>query len=437
MVWYQRVCLTGLILFSIYVIARYVQGISFADEYRWILRTGLRVVSGNESESKYSSNRSIPHRKFIFAFRYTDQLGGATIHLLELCSLAKYGERDVVAPYVNSSRMTGTPLGFRNRYASPLQSYFDLQQVNNKLKSNSYSTLTSFEDMAENCNRRFDVLVHFLFQGVSIERSTLNQITERELRDIKLRSKRNHGWTNCTFLGNTKLAVDLNSDFNNASRYICVDPEIIRTWEKFEEVLQGANCVGIVVWNGIGPSRTRFTLPKTSGLRPSDLQHNAQLVDLARMFVETSGLGKAFISVHVRTERHLYRRGMNATRNCLYQLAAKVQDLKRINNWNVYLSSDLVNHGSDKVFAFFKNDTKRLGFYLELKKALGYPVTLDHIQLGVYDRRAKAIIEMHILALGKTLVTLGEGSFQTWVIELSRNIGGVRHPLYRFCKLRG
>ena len=144
--------------------------------------------------------------------------------------------------------------------------------------------------------------------------------------------------------------------------YICVDPEIIRRWEKFEEVLQGANCVGIVVWNGIGPSRTRFTLPKTSGLRPSDLQHNAQLVDLARMFVETSGLRKAFISVHVRTERHLYRRGMNATRNCLYQLAAKVQDLKRINNWNVYLSSYLVDHGSDMVFAFFKNDTKRLGF---------------------------------------------------------------------------
>ena len=103
-----------------------MQVISFADEYRWILRTGLRVVSGNESESTYSSNHSISRRKFIFAFRYTDQLGGATIHLLELCALEKYGERDVVAPYVNSSRMTGTPLGFRNRYASPLQSYFDL-----------------------------------------------------------------------------------------------------------------------------------------------------------------------------------------------------------------------------------------------------------------------------------------------------------------------
>ena len=397
-------------------------------ELQWIQRTVLPVIPLNYYEST-SSNHSFHRRKFIFAFQYFEQIGHGTQNLLELCSLAKYGERYVVAPYVHNSRMTGIPFNH-----NPLQSYFDLDQVNKKLKSNGYSTLTSFKDMAENCNRRFDVVVLFLFhvKGISMHATALSyQISERKLKYINWRATQNHGWTNCKFIQNLNATKQLIGF--SAGRYVCVDPAIIRTREKFEEeVLRDANCVGIVQWRGIGSWRSQFVLPNTSVLRPSDLKHNARLVDFSRMFVEKSGLGKSFISVHVRAERHLrYFGGVTITRVCFHQLAETVQKLKIKNNWNVYLSSDLLNDGSDTL-KHNVDYAERQGLYLELNKALGYPVTLGHIP-GVHDKGAKAIIEMHILATGKILITLGGGKFQQWIIELFSP--DARNQLYRICPL--
>ena len=374
-------------------------------------------------------SNNLIRRKFIYGFSFYEQISCGMRNLLALCSLAKNGEREVVAPYVKHSRMYG--FGALSD-SSPLQLYFDLEQVNTKLKSNGYSTLTSFEDMAENCNRRFDVVVYFLFQDISIEKDSLKyQITKPELQDAILRTKQNHGWTNCTFIRNSKIMKQLIGF--SASRYVCVDPEIIRTWEKFEEeVLQGANCVGILFWKGIGPKRTQFVLSNTSVLRQSDLQHNAHLIDFARKFVETSGLGKSYISVHVRVERHIIRRPMHVTRGCFHQLASTVQKLNKKNNWNVYLACDLEDDGSD-IIGKFINKTKKQGLYLELKSALQNPVTSSLIE-GVNDRGAKAIIEMHVLALGRQLVTLGGGTFQRWIIErFSQNNRNLEQSLHRVC----
>ena len=408
----------------------YLRPISTTDQLRWIRLTVLPVNGANKSTSL--SNHS---KKFIFAFQYYEQLGHGTRNLLDLCSLAKSGERYVVAPYVRNSKMTGIPFRFPVGYLNPLQSYFNLRQVNDKLKSNGYSTLTSFEDMAHSCNRIFDVIVLFLFRDKrkSAQAAALSyQITLGELEDINLRTSQNHGWTNCMFIKNSGVVKQLIGF--NASRYVCLDPEMIRTWEKFEEkVLRGANCVGIVQWKGVGYARSQFVLLNTSVLRPSDLQHNAHLINLAKTFVRTSGLGKSFISVHVRTERHLrFFGGINVTRECFHQLAATVQMLKGESNWNVYLSSDLQNDGSDSLKRNMSY-AKRQGLYRELKRVLGHPVTLSHMP-AVTDNGAKAIIEMHILATGKKLVTLGRGSFQQWIIELfSRNTRNLTTSLYRIC----
>ena len=412
------------------------------NRLRWIQRTVLPEIEGNYEEGK-TLNQSVPRRKFIFAFRYYEQLGRATENLLALCSLARYGEREVVAPFVNNSRMAGIPYGvghhFRRKRVvsfSPFQTYFDLRQVNDKLKSNGYSTLTSFAHMAESCNRRLNVVIHFLHhERKSIEDAvSWYRITERELQDIYLRARQNNGWTNCPYIRKSNIGKQL-GEFK-VSRYVCVDPKIIRTSKKFEEeVLQGANCVGIVQWKGIGPGRSHFALSRTSVLRPSDLQHNVQLLDLARTFIETSGLRKSFISVHVRAERHIFRRGMNITRQCFQKLAARVQKLKAKYNWNVYLSTDMVDYGSDTLIRDVSK-AKRLSLFRQLNGMLGYPVTLSHIE-GLYDTGAIAIIEMHILAAGKKLVTLGGGNYQEWIIQLfSGNVRDLTHSLHRVCEMR-
>lgn len=416
---------------------------SSKDQRRWIGETASAAIQGNLDESASIVDHSVSQRKFIFAFRYYEQLGRATENLLALCSLARYGRRDVVAPFVNNSRMAGIPYGvghhFRRKRVvsfSPFQTYFDLRQVNDQLKANSYSTLTSFEDMAETCNRRLNVVVHFLHhERKSIEDAvSWYRISERELQDIYSRARQNNGWTNCPYIKKSNIGKQL-GEFK-VSRYVCVDPEIIRTSQRLEEeVLQGANCVGIVQWKGVGPGRSHFTVSQTTLLRPSDLQHNAELVNLAGRFIKTSGLGKSFISVHVRAERHIFRRGMNITRQCFHKLAARVKKLKGKHNWNVYLSSDIVDHGSDTLIQDVSK-AKRLNLYLELNKLLGYPVTLNRIQ-GLYDTGAIAIVEMHILSVGKKLVTLGGGNYQEWIIQLfSQNVSDLTHSLHRVCEMR-
>ena len=89
------------------------------------------VAQPNDKRENYGD--SVLHRsrgKFIFAFRYYEQLGRATENLLAFCSLAKYGNREVVAPFVNNSRMAGTPYGVGHRYRrkrtmsfSPFETY--------------------------------------------------------------------------------------------------------------------------------------------------------------------------------------------------------------------------------------------------------------------------------------------------------------------------
>lgn len=419
---------------------------SSRDRLRWIRNHTLLQkihIRGSFQDKQTILDHSTLQKKYIFAFRYYEQLGRATENLLALCLLASYGKRSVVAPFVNNSRMAGISYGVghhfrRKRVAmfSTFQTYFDLRQVNDRLESNGYSTLTSFEAMAEDCEQRLNVVVHFLHhERKSIEDAvSWYRITERDLQNIYLRARQNNGWTNCPHIKKSKIGKQL-GEFK-VSRYVCVDPQIIRTSEKFEEVLQGANCVGIVHWKGIGPGRCHFRESRASVLRPSDLQHNVQLLNLARRFIESSSLGKSFLSVHVRAERHILRRGINITRQCFQKLAARVQKLKAKHNWNVYLSSDIVDHGSDTLIQDVSK-AKRMTLYMELNQLLGYPVTLSHIQ-GLYDTGAIAIIEMHVLAAGKKLVTLGGGNFQEWVIQLfSKNVHrNLPHSLFRICEMR-
>ena len=341
--------------------------------------------------------------------------------------------------------MAGTPYGVGHRYRrkrtmsfSPFETYFDLRQVNNKLKTHGYSTLTSFHQMANLCNRRLNIVVHFLYHDrKSIEdASAWYRITQKYLQDIYLRARLNNGWTNCPHIRKADMGKQLGGF--KVSRYVCVDPDIISSLESFEnEVLQGASCVGIVQWKGVGPGRTHFPVSSTvtTPLHPSDLEHNSQLVNIARTFIQTSGLGKSFISIHVRAERHIFWRGENVTRQCFRKLASRIEKLRSKHDWKMYLSSDIVDYGSDTLIQDV-NQEQRLLLFTDLMKLLKYPITLTPIK-GLYDTGAIAIIEMHILSAGKKLVTLGGGNYQEWIIQLfSQKIPDMSHSLHRVCELR-
>lgn len=389
-----------------------------------------------------------PKRKFLFVFRYYEQLGRATSNLLDLASLAKNTNRLLVVPYVNNSRMSGLPTGVSHFFRKPekpphltyslLSEYFDLDDLNFKLKSRGYNPLNSFRAFESHCDKRFNIVVHFLFEDENSKREAAlwYRISHDDVITMYKEAREHNGWIDCPFIKRSRLSKQIAF---KVSRYICVDPEVIRTASDLEDkVLQGANCVGIVQWRGTGQDRVHFPLdPSISQpLRPVDLEFNPRLVELAKKVVKNSFNGE-FIAIHVRSERHIARKGANVTKRCMEKLGNRVQALQAALGVNqVFLASDLTDYGSDTLMNLAGTNYRR-SLSMFLHKVLDNPVTFNPEGV-LFDTGAAAIVEMNILSMATRFFTLGGGNFQEWAVGLFlRRHNNQQKRIHRMCELGG
>ena len=397
-------------------------------------------------ESNHSQPLSGPRRKFLFVFRYYEQLGRATNNLLDLASLAKNKNRLLVVPFVNNSRMSGLPGGvshyFRKRekpsqktYAL-LSEYFNLEDLNFKLKSRGYSTMNSFRDLESHCAKRFNIVIHFLFDDESYKRDTASwyRVNDNEVTTMYNKAREQNGWIDCSAMKQSRLSKQIGF---KVSRYICVDPEIIRTASDLEDnVLKGANCVGIVQWRGTGEDRVYFPLDTsiTQPLRPSDLEFNPRLVEMARNFVKNKFRGE-FIGIHVRSERHIERKGINVTKRCMLKLSTRVKETRDAYGIKqVFLASDLTDYGSDTLMNYAEVNYRR-SLAIFLRKALDHPETFEPDGI-LYDTGAAAIVEMNILSMATRLFTMGGGNFQEWAVAIFlKRHNNEQTRVHRMCEL--
>lgn len=407
-------------------------------------------LGGSRLEGKNAnlSHSTLPgqREKYLFVFRYYEQLGRATSNLLALASLAKYNNRYLVVPFVNNSRMCGLPGGVSHFYRKvekpgqrnyvPMDEYFNMQDFNLKLNSRGYSTFRCFRDLESHCARRFNIVLHFLFQDESFKKDTASwyRVNGDEVSALYKQVKVRDGWIDCPGIKHSRLSKQIGF---KVSRYVCVDPEIIKSARELEgKVLKGARCVAIVQWRGNGDERAHFPLDSTisQSLRPSDLEFNAHLVQIARNFVKNTFEGK-FIGIHIRSERHVQRKGANVTRRCFQKLASRVQESRNAIEVNeIFLASDLTDYGSDTLKNFAAaSDRGSLSQFL--MKALNHPATYD--PKGVlYDTGSVAIVEMNILSMATRLFTLGGGNFQEWAIDLFlKEHNNERKRIHRMCEL--
>lgn len=406
----------------------------------------LPDIEFTNMESNHSQPLSGPRRKFLFVFRYYEQLGRATNNLLDLASLAKNKNRLMVVPFVNNSRMSGLPGGVSHYFRKQekpsqktyalLSEYFDLEDLNFKLKARGYSTMNSFRDLESHCAKRFNIVIHFLFDDESYKRDTASwyRVSENEVATMYNKARQQNGWIDCSAMKQSRLNKQIGF---KVSRYICVDPEVIRTASDLEDnVLKGANCVGIVQWRGTGEDRVYFPLDTSISqpLRPSDLEFNPRLVELARNFVKNKFHGE-FLGIHVRSERHIERKGINVTKRCMVKLATRVQETRDAYGIKqVFLASDLTDYGSDTLMNYAEADYRR-SLSIFLHKALNHPETFEPNGI-VYDTGAAAIVEMNILSMATRLFTMGGGNFQEWAVAIFRK----RHNneqtrVHRMCEL--
>ncbi|KAJ7321206.1 hypothetical protein OS493_035183 [Desmophyllum pertusum] len=220
------------------------------------------------------------------------------------------------------------------------------------------------------------------------------------------------------------------------SRYVCVDPEVVRTASDLEDkILKGASCVGIVQWRGTGEDRAHFPLDPSirQPLRPIDVEFNPNLIEMARNFVKNKFNGD-FIGIHVRSERHIERKGVNVTKRCMLKLATRVQESQDAYGvQQVFLASDLTDYGSDTLMNFAgTNYRKSLSVFLH--KVLNYPETFEPNGV-LYDTGAAAIVEMNILSMATRLFTLGGGNFQEWAVGIfQKRHNNEQARVHRMCE---
>lgn len=416
------------------------------NELRKLWDINTKNIEITNMESDRSQSLRGPRRKFLFVFRYYEQLGRATNNLLDLASLAKNKNRLLVIPFVNNSRMSGLPGGvshFFRKHEKPsqrtyalLSEYFNVQDLNSKLRARGYSTLSSFRDLESHCAKRFNIVVHFLFNDEGYKKDTASwyRVSDGEVAAMYKEARKHNGWIDCPVMKQSRLSKQIGF---KVSRYICVDPEVIRTASDLENnVLKGANCVGIVQWRGTGADRVHFLLDPsiTQPLRPSDLEFNPRLVEMARIFVKDTFHGE-FIGVHVRSERHIERKGVNVTKRCMLKLATRIQEMKDAYGIKqVFLASDLTDYGSDTLMNY-AGPSYRRSLSMFLHKVLNHPETFDPNGI-IYDSGATAIVEMNILSMATRLFTLGGGNFQEWAVGIFRK----RHTheqarVHRMCEL--
>lgn len=401
-----------------------------------------------KAENTNLSHRSLQEHKhkFLFVFRYYEQLGRATSNLIDLASLAKYNNRFLVVPFVNNSRMCGLSGGVSHHYHKVekpgqrnyvlMDEYFDVQYFNLKLYSRGYSTLRHFRDLESHCENRFNIVLHFLFQDEAFKKDTAlwYRVSEDEVKALYKQVKVHDGWVDCPGIKRSRLSKQIDFKVN---RYICVDPEIIRSARELEDkVLKGARCVAIVQWRGNGDDRVHFPLDSSisQSLRPSDFEFNAHLVKIARDYVANTFKGK-FIGVHVRSERHVERKGANVTIRCFEKLATRVRESQHAIQVNeVFLASDLTDYGSDTL-RNFAGANERGSLSQLLMKILNNPATFNPKGI-LYDTGAIAIVEMNILSMAKRLITLGGGNFQEWALALFlKSHNNERKRVHRMCEL--
>ncbi len=353
-------------------------------------------------------------RRYVYVYeRYWEQLTMNTRVLMALASQAKIGGRFVVEPKVKDSSFGDT--GY------PLNTYFNVAQMNTLLSSNGYSTFVTEDEFNTECskNDQFHAILHFLYEddkAVPFLKSKFG-ITTEQYDKISRRAKR-VGWTNCQFL---------KPYFSPGLKVFCVDPTIITEWSVLERgILRDIKCLGIFVWRGIGfKTRTSFSenhINVSSKEIHFLLEPSLSILNEAEIFTESHlRTGSGYIAVQVRGEKVVIQHNLTRLKKCLRLLVNVIKNTKKsFGISKVFVATDMSDFGSGSWAGSSK--TKDLDAHaLKIIQS----TLMTRIDAVVYkpsadwrtpDRGAVSLVELSIIARAQHLLTIGTGSFQEWAV---------------------
>eukprot|EP00111_Clytia_hemisphaerica_P009197 TCONS_00027030-protein len=378
-----------------------------------------------KSDFTFAKRNNTDSNKFLFILGHYEQLGKTVINFMQAGLLAHHLNQNLVVPFVRNSRFCGLVSGWignprrKTREFLPIDNYFQLNSFQRIFRQNKFSKLVRFEDFHQQCFR--STIVYFIYAGSKSELRRYFKLSDKEYVQLEKKLRASSGISDCLNIEErVQSGKRIDVKFVKA---ICVDPEIITSIDQLKAIVGNLNCVTLFLWRGIGYQRTHYNLtlsnPYDHYLSQVSLS-NGVLKDAAQ-FVTDSMHNKPFIGIQIRSERQLSWYSLEKFKHCL-DIVVKVASIfiyrKKIKH--VFISSDLEKHGSDQM-SILLNQTV-------LNEAKGYMSSsfakLSSVHYYLPDKRRGlvhndagfvALTQMEILSRSRHLITLGAGTFQSWV----------------------
>jgi len=368
--------------------------------------------------------------RYLFVLGHYEQLGKTTINFLHARYMAGLMNRDLIVPYVRNSRYCGLKEGWigqkrkKSREFFSMENYFDMSSMEQLSPVSPTARLVGLEEYYDKCSSSGISMIYFVYAFNHAENKKYLQLNDAEYETLRTQMEQHNGWYECTHI---EKKLNTRRRINNISitRAICVDPETIVSVNALEELVHDEKCVSIFLWRGIGKQRTHFNLsfPELHANYLSNIEFSTIVHEEADKFLAESFHAQPFISIQIRSERQLSWYSLDKFKQCL-DLVVKVVNIliekKKITR--VFVSSDLEKHGSDQISMLLNSTTQaeaKQHFHRTVDSLHAVLYKPDKSRGLVYnDAGFVALTQMEILSRSRYLVTVGDGTYQRWLVAL-------------------
>lgn len=379
------------------------------------------------SNFKFKSKRKWLNR-YLYVLGHYEQLGKTLINFMHVGLLASFINRKIVVPFVRNSRLCGLPTGWigslrkKSREFLVMDNYFNLNSLERIFHRERFADMSNFNEFHDACRHKKDnTMLYFFYSGSKQELKRYLLLSEEEYNDIERQFAANSGWTNCMHIEQrVKSGKRMNGiQFSNA---YCINAELVTDINALDVLTNSSKCLSVFLWRGYGPQRTHFnlSLPLSYESYLSKLSFSDIIMEEARDFIQNSFANEPFIGIQIRSERQLGWYGLEKFKHCL-DLVVKVASIfvvkKKIEH--IFVSADIEKHGSDQLIQMLNSTTLERAKEYFRESFEGLPVEFykpDKSRGLIYnDAGYVALTQMEILSKSSHLITLGAGTFQSWV----------------------
>lgn len=405
------------------------------------------------SRFKFKSKRKWVFARYLYVLGHYEQLGKTLVNFMHAGLLASFINRKIVVPFVRNSRLCGLPSGWigslrkKSREFLVMDNYVDMGSVENLFYNHGFADLSHFDEFHSACHHRDDnTILYFFYAGTKGELKRYLLLSDAEYGDIEEQFTVNSGWADCLHI---EKRVNSGKRINGMKffRAFCIDPEEVTSIAKLNAITNDSKCVTIFLWRGIGPQRTHFnlTLPFSCDHYLSKFALGDTIVQEAREFRRKYFGDEPYIGIQIRSERQLGWYGLGKFKHCL-DLVVKVASIFVLKNKieHIFVSADLEKHGSDQLGQIMNSTTLEQAKAYFRESFQDLPVEFykpDKSRGLIYnDAGYVALTQMEILAKSSHLITLGAGTFQSWVTSLFKHeknetMDGEPWSLTRICSV--